>query len=169
MSLLSLPRLLDGIQSNSYGHQLQFRCWNRHELASHAPAGCQHQEGNHQTPLPALSLTHVDVSFLSASSALRRSIPLAALATGNNGDAEAAMNWLLMHLEDADINDPLPDPAAAATAAPAAAGAAAAGGGGGAAAPNPEHVSIGGNVCNVSTHGAVYAVLSVCQDVKYTW
>ncbi|BGP13867.1 hypothetical protein JCM10213_002505 [Rhodosporidiobolus nylandii] len=34
------------------------------------------------------------------------------LATGN-GDAEAAMNWLLEHMEDPDIDDPIPPPAAA--------------------------------------------------------
>ena len=31
----------------------------------------------------------------------------ALLATGN-GDAEAAMNWLFGHMDDADIDDPLP-------------------------------------------------------------
>ncbi|GAA5830333.1 hypothetical protein JCM11251_001311 [Rhodosporidiobolus azoricus] len=36
----------------------------------------------------------------------------ALLATGHNG-AEVAMNWLFEHMEDADIDDPLPPPAAA--------------------------------------------------------
>jgi ubiquitin carboxyl-terminal hydrolase 5/13 len=31
----------------------------------------------------------------------------ALLATGNAGDAEAAMNWLFAHMEDADIDDPI--------------------------------------------------------------
>ncbi|KAL8283622.1 hypothetical protein RQP46_005417 [Phenoliferia psychrophenolica] len=39
----------------------------------------------------------------------------ALLATGNNGNAEAAMEWLFGHMEDPDIDDPLP-----ATGAPAA-------------------------------------------------
>ena len=58
----------------------------------------------------------------------------AAVATSNSG-AEAAMEWVLGHLEDADINDPLPEPEAAA----AAGGAAAAAAGGG---PDPEQVSL---------------------------
>jgi ubiquitin carboxyl-terminal hydrolase 5/13 len=32
----------------------------------------------------------------------------ALLATGNTGDADAAMNWLFAHMEDADIDDPIP-------------------------------------------------------------
>ena len=36
----------------------------------------------------------------------------AAMATQGQ-DAEAAMNWLLMHMEDPDINDPLPPSAGA--------------------------------------------------------
>jgi ubiquitin carboxyl-terminal hydrolase 5/13 len=36
----------------------------------------------------------------------------AALATGN-ADPEAAVNWTLAHIEDVDLNDPLPPPAAA--------------------------------------------------------
>ncbi|ORY78486.1 ubiquitinyl hydrolase [Leucosporidium creatinivorum] len=37
----------------------------------------------------------------------------ALLATGNNGDASAAMEWLFAHMEDADIDDPLPAAGAA--------------------------------------------------------
>ncbi|KAK4702423.1 ubiquitin carboxyl-terminal hydrolase 5/13, partial [Phenoliferia sp. Uapishka_3] len=33
----------------------------------------------------------------------------ALLGTGNNGNAEAAMEWLFAHMEDADIDDPLPE------------------------------------------------------------
>lgn len=33
----------------------------------------------------------------------------AALAVGNSS-AEAATNWVMEHLEDADLNDPLPPP-----------------------------------------------------------
>jgi ubiquitin carboxyl-terminal hydrolase 5/13 len=40
----------------------------------------------------------------------------ALLATGNTADAEAAMNWLFQHMEDADIDDPIV-PAAASTSA----------------------------------------------------
>ncbi|MCO5575610.1 hypothetical protein L7F22_029412 [Adiantum nelumboides] len=40
----------------------------------------------------------------------------ALLATGNTGDAEAAMNWLFAHMEDPDIDDPI-DLAQAASAA----------------------------------------------------
>ncbi len=43
----------------------------------------------------------------------------AALAT-HNSNADAAMNWIFEHMEDADFNSPLPDPAAASTSAPAA-------------------------------------------------
>ena len=39
----------------------------------------------------------------------------AALAV-NNSDGEAAMNWLLSHMEDADINNPLPSTSASAAA-----------------------------------------------------
>ncbi|KAI5479302.1 ubiquitin carboxyl-terminal hydrolase 5/13 [Pseudohyphozyma bogoriensis] len=40
----------------------------------------------------------------------------ALLATGNTGDAEAAMNWLFGHMDDPAIDDPLPATAAAAPA-----------------------------------------------------
>ncbi|PWN28569.1 ubiquitinyl hydrolase [Jaminaea rosea] len=46
----------------------------------------------------------------------------ALLATGNTGDAEAAMNWLFAHMEDTDIDDPI-QPAGAAAPAGAASGA----------------------------------------------
>ncbi|PWN21423.1 ubiquitinyl hydrolase [Microstroma glucosiphilum] len=55
----------------------------------------------------------------------------ALLATGNNGDAEAAMNWLFSHMEDPDIDDPIDFSQASSTPA-AAAGTGAASGGGGA-------------------------------------
>ncbi|KAM0756328.1 ubiquitinyl hydrolase [Meredithblackwellia eburnea MCA 4105] len=42
----------------------------------------------------------------------------ALLATGNTGNAEAAMEWLFAHMDDADIDDPLPPSGGAATAAP---------------------------------------------------
>eukprot|EP00877_Chromochloris_zofingiensis_P011173 jgi/Chrzof1/6309/Cz18g03010.t1 len=58
----------------------------------------------------------------------------AAIAT-NNSNAEAAMEWVLSHLEDADFNDPLPPPAVAAPAAPGATATATAG-------PDPEHVAM---------------------------
>jgi hypothetical protein len=45
-----------------------------------------------------------------------------AIAVGNS-DPGAATDWVLSHMEDADLNDPLPAPAGAATAAPAAVGA----------------------------------------------
>lgn len=41
----------------------------------------------------------------------------ALLATGNTGDAEAAMNWLFGHMDDPNIDDPI-DPAQFATTAP---------------------------------------------------
>lgn len=42
----------------------------------------------------------------------------ALLATGNNGDADAAMNWLFAHMEDADIDDPIDLSASASVGAP---------------------------------------------------
>ena len=45
----------------------------------------------------------------------------AALAV-NNSDGEAAMNWLLAHMEDADINDPPPSASASASATSSSAG-----------------------------------------------
>eukprot|EP00478_Filoreta_tenera_P001431 GABV01001455.1.p2 GENE.GABV01001455.1~~GABV01001455.1.p2 ORF type:complete len:180 (-),score=63.48 GABV01001455.1:28-567(-) len=48
----------------------------------------------------------------------------------DNASVDAAMNWLLQHLEDADINDPLPAPGAPA------------GGSSGGPAINPEHVML---------------------------
>ncbi|GAA5885465.1 hypothetical protein JCM6882_009629 [Rhodosporidiobolus microsporus] len=45
----------------------------------------------------------------------------ALLATGHNG-AEVAMNWLFEHMEDPDIDDPIPPPAASGGAAPSGAG-----------------------------------------------
>jgi ubiquitin carboxyl-terminal hydrolase 5/13 len=47
------------------------------------------------------------VSSLSAAGFSENACKRAAVAVGNS-DAEAAMNWLLSHMEDADINDPLP-------------------------------------------------------------
>ncbi|KAG2446804.1 hypothetical protein HYH02_008364 [Chlamydomonas schloesseri] len=81
-------------------------------------------------PDPALVSGLVDMGF--GENACAR----AAVAVGNAG-LEAAMEWLLGHLEDPDVNDPLPVPGAA----PAAA--AAAGAGAAAAAPeaDPEKVS----------------------------
>lgn len=56
----------------------------------------------------------------------------ALLATGNNGDAEAAMNWLFSHMEDPDIDDPIDFSQPSAGSAAAAAGASSSGGVGGA-------------------------------------
>ncbi|PNG64668.1 Ubiquitin carboxyl-terminal hydrolase 5, partial [Tetrabaena socialis] len=52
-------------------------------------------------PDEALVAALMDMGF--GANACRR----AAVAVGNSG-AEAAMEWLLGHLEDADVNDPLP-------------------------------------------------------------
>ncbi len=54
-----------------------------------------------------------------------------------NAGAEAAMEWVLQHMEDPDFNDPLPDPAAStpAPSTPAGAGVAP-------AAANPESVAM---------------------------
>ena len=41
----------------------------------------------------------------------------ALLATGNN-NAEVAMEWLFEHMEDPDIDDPIPTPSAGAAAGP---------------------------------------------------
>lgn len=56
----------------------------------------------------------------------RNACTRAALAVNNSG-AEAAMEWLLTHMEDPDFNDPIPAPAQANAAQPAAAAAAEAG------------------------------------------
>ncbi|KAG2483306.1 hypothetical protein HYH03_017809 [Edaphochlamys debaryana] len=90
-----------------------------------APAPAQPER---PAPDPALVSALVDMGF--GPNACAR----AAVAVANAG-AEAAMEWLLGHLEDADINDPLPDPAAAA--APAAVG----GGAGSPAPADPEKVA----------------------------
>lgn len=47
------------------------------------------------------------VSSLAAAGFGENACKRAAVAVGNS-DPEAAMNWLLSHMEDADINDPLP-------------------------------------------------------------
>lgn len=47
------------------------------------------------------------VSSLAAAGFGENACKRAAVAVGNS-DAEAAMNWLLSHMEDADINEPLP-------------------------------------------------------------
>jgi ubiquitin carboxyl-terminal hydrolase 5/13 len=47
------------------------------------------------------------VESLSAAGFGENACKRAAIAVGNS-DAEAAMNWLLSHMEDADINNPLP-------------------------------------------------------------
>lgn len=52
----------------------------------------------------------------------------ALLATGNTGDAEAAMNWLFAHMDDPDIDDPIDWSAQTSSAAAAASGATAASG-----------------------------------------
>ncbi|GIL53163.1 hypothetical protein Vafri_8845 [Volvox africanus] len=79
-------------------------------------------------PNEALVSALVDMGF--GANACRR----AAVAVANGG-AEAAMEWLLSHLEDPDIDDPLPEPTHAGTA----------GGGGGpaaaAAAADPNKIS----------------------------
>ena len=59
----------------------------------------------------------------------------AALATGNAG-AEAGMEWVFAHMEDADFNEPLPPPGARAAASPPVLAAA-----GAAAEDNPAHVA----------------------------
>ncbi|KAK9828336.1 hypothetical protein WJX74_009732 [Apatococcus lobatus] len=61
----------------------------------------------------------------------------AAVATKNAG-AEAAMDWVLQHMEDPDFNDPLSDPAAT----PAAQGPSAPAAGAASAAANPESVAM---------------------------
>merc|ERR1719274_141812 len=59
----------------------------------------------------------------------------AALAV-NNSNADAAMEWVFAHMEDADFNDPLPPPGAAD------AGGGGGGGGGGGAAADPASVEM---------------------------
>ncbi|GAA5990403.1 hypothetical protein JCM5350_003686 [Sporobolomyces pararoseus] len=56
----------------------------------------------------------------------------ALLKTGNQGDAEAAMNWLFEHMDDQDLDDPLPPPTTSA----------ASGGGGGGNEPGQEQISM---------------------------
>ncbi|GLC48552.1 hypothetical protein PLESTB_000110300 [Pleodorina starrii] len=95
-------------------------------------------------PDEALVAALVDMGF--GANACRR----AAVAVSNGG-AEAAMEWLLGHLEDPDINDPLPELTQAAGAAPA----------GGAAAPDPEKLSSLTSMGFSETHAA--AALQACS------
>ncbi len=69
-------------------------------------AGAQQAPQAAPSPDPELVASLVSMGFSQEASSR------AALAVGNSG-VEAAMEWVLAHLEDPDINDPLPDPAAA--------------------------------------------------------
>lgn len=71
------------------------------------------------------------VTLLSSAGFGENACKRAALAVGNS-DAEAAMNWLLGHMDDADLNDPLPSGG----------GGGAAGGTGGGAEAEPEAVAM---------------------------
>lgn len=63
------------------------------------------------TAQPAVAATPVPdadiVALLSSAGFGENACKRAAVAVGNS-DAEAAMNWLLGHMDDADLNDPLP-------------------------------------------------------------
>ncbi|GFR49487.1 hypothetical protein Agub_g11426 [Astrephomene gubernaculifera] len=75
--------------------------------AAATPAAGQPQ----QQPDAALVASLVEMGF-EANACAR-----AAVAVGAGAGLEAAMEWLLGHLEDPDINEPLPDPSTAANAA----------------------------------------------------
>jgi ubiquitin carboxyl-terminal hydrolase 5/13 len=59
-----------------------------------------------------------------------------------NAGVETSMEWVFAHMEDADFNDPLPDPeaAAAATAAGSSSGGGGGGGNGGGSRADPEAI-----------------------------
>lgn len=62
-------------------------------------------EGNGQPVVPAVDAAAMGQLVMMGFPEVRATKAL--LATGNTGDAEAAMNWLFAHMDDADIDDPI--------------------------------------------------------------
>ena len=72
-------------------------------------------DGNNAPPAPAPAAVQPDMTIVSALMGMgfsENGSKRAALAT-NNASTEVSMEWVFAHMEDADFNDPLPDPSTA--------------------------------------------------------
>ena len=74
-----------------------------------------HENDENSTPSPAPAVIEPDMTIVSALMGMgfsENGSKRAALAT-NNASTEVSMEWVFAHMEDADFNDPIPDPSAA--------------------------------------------------------